>query len=296
MNKSSIKFIISIVISGLLGFLYFFVTSFIRILFPEFGKRLTEISLIVFKSVLVVGIVLCLILLIYITIREFKYMKLFSNELKYNGLTEVIYKEALKRRDQYRKDKSGSGYIGAQICILNYLSFNKRYEEALEIVKEFDFKELKKAMKIEYPNAPKDKIVNYFSLLDVSYATLNECGKVDEADELYKIFETLFNLFIAKYDYLTDILNEIKFNHGIYTKNFEESQSILDILKTSDSVYYPLLKRIYMEKTKETDLNLIEESINAAYERIKNHPTEGFFKQFIEIAKKDIYDGLNKEA
>ena len=295
MAKNIVKLIVSLAIGAICGILCGFILAFVKIVAPQYYDltwSIMKILLWVF-----IGIVF-VVVFIYVgisTIKEFNFMKLFNNELMYNGLTETVYNAASKRKNTYKKNKASVGYVGSVNMMINYLAIEERFDEAEELLNEFDFIELKDKMKIESNNPMRANMVTYFGLLDTAISLYVEKGNAEKIEELYSIFNPLFNLSIAKYDYLTNVLYETKLKYLLFKKEFNEADSILDILKSNEPFLYHafLLDKYKFANVK--DKELIEKTYNDALIEAEKSASKGFYKQAINKKKDELFKDLVEE-
>ncbi|MBO4702825.1 MAG: hypothetical protein J5625_09235 [Lachnospiraceae bacterium] len=295
MAKNIVKLIVSLAIGVICGILCGFILAFVKIVAPQYYDltwSIMKILLWVF-----IGIVF-VVVFIYVgisTIKEFNFMKLFNNELMYNGLTETVYNAASKRKNTYKKNKASVGYVGSVNMMINYLAIEERFDEAEELLNEFDFIELKDKMKIESNNPMRANMVTYFGLLDTAISLYVEKGNAEKVEELYSIFNPLFNLSIAKYEYLTNVLYETKLKYLLFKKEFNEADSILDILKSNEPFLYHafLLDKYKFANVK--DKELIEKTYNDALIEAEKSTSKGFYKQAINKKRDELFKDLVEE-
>ena len=295
MAKNIVKLIVSLAIGAFCGILCGFILTIVKIAAPQYYDltwSIMKILLWVF-----IGIVF-IVVFIYVgisTIKEFNFMKLFNNELMYNGLTETVYNAASKRKNTYKKNKASVGYVGSVNMMINYLAIEERYDEAEELLGEFDFIELKDKMKIESNNPMRANMVTYFGLLDTAITFYVEKNNAEKVEELYSIFSPLFNLSIAKYDYLTNVLYETKLKYLLFKKEFNEADSILDILKSNEPFLYHAFLLDKYKFANVTDKELIEKTYNEALIEAEKSTSKGFYKQAIKKKRDELFKDLVEE-
>ena len=296
MGKRTIKFIITLIVALIIGSAYGFVMGLLKIVFPEYCDLIETVNKIIFWAVMSIIFIVIFIIIGVSTIKEFNFMKLVNNELMYNGLTETIYNAASKRKERYKKNKTSVGYVGSVNMMINYLAMQDKLKEAEEMLEEFDLIELKDKMKIESGNPNRSNATTYFGLLDSAMCLYIELNNKEKVEYIYSIFNPLYNLYIAKFDYLTDVLYEAKVKYLIFNEEFNEANSILDILKSSQPfLYYAFMLDVH-KKQKVTDKELIEETYNNAITEAEKLASKGFFKQSLAKKKEDIYKELAKEG
>lgn len=295
MGKNIVKLIVSLFVGAFVGLCCGIVLFFVKMVFPQYYDLTWNIMRIIFWCLICIVFVVAFIIIGVSTIKEFNFMKLFNNELMYNGLTETVYNAASKRKNTYKKNKASVGYVGSVNMMINYLAIEERYDEAEELLEEFDFIELKDKMKIESNNPMRSNMVTYFGLLDTAISFYVEKENEKKVEELYSIFNPLFNLCIAKYDYLTDVLYETKLKYHLFKKEFSEADSILDILKSNQPfLYYAFLLDKY-KASHETDKELIEKTYNDALAEAEKSTSKGFYKQALNKKKDEIFKDLVEE-
>ncbi len=289
-GKNLIRNIITIFAMILTALLYLIFILVIRILFttPTADSIIHKANIGVI-SIFSLAIVICFIIMAVVTMKEFNYMKLYANELTYNGLSEALRNATLKRKDRF-KNKFSVGYVGSVNILANFLSYEYKYDEAIEMLEEFDLVELKDKMGLEKARPMKDNIVTYFGLLDNLMSLYCQKGDTEKADMLYELFNPLYNAYIHKYDYLTDVLYEAKIKYCILKGNISEADSLLDILKTSSPVLYAYLTMEKFEKTgyEEDALNsILEEANNNLENRVQ---FKKYYSDLLERKKKELTD------
>ena len=295
MGKNIVKLIVSLAVGAFVGLCCGIVLFFVKMVFPQYYDLTWNIMRIIFWCLICIVFVIAFIIIGVSTIKEFNFMKLFNNELMYNGLTETVYNAASKRKNTYKKNKASVGYVGSVNMMINYLAIEERYDEAEELLEEFDFIELKDKMKIESNNPMRSNMVTYFGLLDTAISFYVEKENEEKVEELYSIFNPLFNLCIAKYDYLTDVLYETKLKYHLFKKEFSEADSILDILKSNQPfLYYAFLLDKY-KASPVTDKELIEKTYNDALAEAEKSTAKGFYKQALKKKKDEIFKDLVEE-
>ncbi len=296
MGKRIIKFIIAFVVAIILGAIAGLILAVVRIAAPEYYDLTKFIMNTIFWIIMALAFIVIFIIIGVSTIKEFNFMKLVNNELMYNGLTETIYNEASKRKERYKKNKTSVGYVGSVNMMINFLAMQDKFKEAEEMLEEFDLIELKDKMRIESGNPNRSNSVTYFGLLDTAMCLYIELNNKEKVEYIYSIFNPLYNLYIAKFDYLTDVLYEAKVKYLIFNEEFNEANSILDILKSNRPfLYYAFLLDVHKKK-KETNKDLIEETYNNAITEAEKLASKGFFKQSLAKKKEDIYKELAKEG
>ena len=238
MGKNVIKLIISLAIGVFCGLCCGIILFAVKIFVPQYYDLTWTIMRIIFWILVCMVFIVAIIIIGISTIKEFNFMKLFNNEIMYNGLSETVYNAASKRKNTYKKNKASVGYVGSVNMMINYLAMGDKYDEAEELLEEFDFIELKDKMKIESNNPMRSNMATYFGLLDTAISFYVEEENAEKVEELYSIFSPLFNLCIAKYDYLTNVLYETKVKYLLFKKEFNEADSILDILKSNEPFLY----------------------------------------------------------
>ena len=295
MGKYLVKLVISLAIGAFCGILCGFILALVKIAAPQYYDltwSIMKILLWVF-----IGIVF-VVVFIYVgisTIKEFNFMKLFNNELMYNGLTETVYNATAKRKDNYKKNKASVGYVGSVNMMINYLSMEERYDEAEALLNEFDFTELKDKLKIESNNPMRSNMVTYFGLLDTAINFYVEKNNEEKVEKLYSIFSPLFNLCIAKYDYLTNVLYETKLKYLLFKKEFNEADSILDILKSNEPFLYHAFLLDKYKFANVTDKELIEKTYNDALIEAEKSTSKGFYKQAVKKKRDELLKDLVEE-
>ena len=197
--------------------------------------------------------------------------------------------------NNYKKNKASVGYVGSVNMMINYLAMEDRYDEAEELLQEFDFIELKDKMKIESNNPMRSNMATYFGLLDTAISFYAEKEYSEKVEELYSIFIPLFNLCIAKYDYLSNVLYETKLKYLLYKKEFNEADSILDILKSNEPVLYHAFLLDKYKAAHETDKELIEKTYNDALAEAEKSTSKGFYKQALNKKRDEIIKELVEE-
>ena len=296
MGKRIIKFIIAFVVALILGAIAGLILAVVRIAAPEYYDLTKFIMNTIFWIIMAIAFIVIFIIIGVSTIKEFNFMKLVNNELMYNGLTETIYNEASKRKERYKKNKTSVGYVGSVNMMINFLAMQDKFKEAEEMLEEFDLIELKDKMRIESGNPNRSNATTYFGLLDTAMCLYIELNNKEKVEYIYSIFNPLYNLYIAKFDYLTDVLYEAKVKYLIFNEEFNEANSILDILKSNQPfLYYAFLLDVHRKK-KETNKDLIEETYNNAITEAEKLASKGFFKQSLAKKKEDIYKELAKEG
>ena len=168
MGKNIVKLIVSLAIGAFVGLCCGIILAIVKIAVPQYYDLTWNIMRIIFWSLICIVFVVAFIIIGVSTIKEFNFMKLFNNELMYNGLTETVYNAASKRKNTYKKNKASVGYVGSVNMMINYLAIEERYDEAEELLEEFDFIELKDKMKIESNNPMRSNMATYFGLLDTA--------------------------------------------------------------------------------------------------------------------------------
>ena len=295
MGKRIIKFIIAFVVALILGAIAGLILAVVRIAAPEYYDLTKFIMNTIFWIIMAIAFIVIFIIIGVSTIKEFNFMKLVNNELMYNGLTETIYNEASKRKERYKKNKTSVGYVGSVNMMINYLAIEERYDEAEELLGEFDFIELKDMMKIESNNPMRANMVTYFGLLDTAITFYVEKNNAEKVEELYSIFNPLFNLSIAKYDYLTNVLYETKLKYLLFKKEFNEADSILDILKSNEPFLYHAFLLDKYKFANVTDKELIEKTYNDALIEAEKSTSKGFYKQAIKKKRDELFKDLVEE-
>ena len=295
MGKNIVKLIVSMAIGAFVGLCCGIVLFFVKIAVPQYYDLTWNIMRIIFWSLICVVFVVAVIIIGFSTIKEFNFMKLFNNELMYNGLTETVYNAASKRKNTYKKNKASVGYVGSVNMMINYLAIEERYDEAEELLGEFDFIELKDKMKIESNNPMRANMVTYFGLLDTAISLNVEKCNAEKVEELYSIFNPLFNLSIAKYDYLTNVLYETKLKYLLFKKEFNEADSILDILKSNEPFLYHAFLLDKYKFANVTDKELIEKTYNDALIEAEKSTSKGFYKQVIKKKRDELFKDLVEE-
>ncbi|MBR6383399.1 MAG: hypothetical protein IKS56_05380 [Lachnospiraceae bacterium] len=295
MGKNIVKLIVSLAIGAFCGLCCGIILTVVKIAVPQYYDLTWNIMKIIFWILICLVFVVAFIIIGISTIKEFNFMKLFNNELMYNGLTETVYNAASKRKNTYKKNKASVGYVGSVNMMINYLAMEERYDEAEELLNEFDFIELKDKMKIESNNPMRSNMVTYFGLLDTAISLNVEKDNAEKVEELYSIFNPLFNLSIAKYDYLTNVLYETKLKYLLFKKEFNEADSILDILKSNEPFLYHafLLDKYKFANIK--DKELIEKTYNDALTEAEKTASKGFYKQAIKKKRDELFKDLVEE-
>lgn len=295
MGKNVIKLIISLAIGAFCGLCCGIILFAVKIFVPQYYDLTWTIMRIIFWILVCLVFIVVFIIIGISTIKEFNFMKLFNNELMYNGLTETVYNAASKRKNTYKKNKASVGYVGSVNMMINYLAMEERYDEAEELLEEFDFIELKAKMKIESNNPMRSNMVTYFGLLDTAISLNVEKDNAEKVEELYSIFSPLFNLCIAKYDYLTNVLYETKLKYLLFKKEFNEADSILDILKSNEPFLY---HAFLLDKYKFANINdkeLIEKTYNDALTEAEKSASKGFYKQAVKKKRDELFKDLVEE-
>lgn len=295
MGKNIVKLIVSLAIGAFCGLCCGIILTVVKIAAPQYYDLTWNIMKIIFWILICLVFVVSFIIIGISTIKEFNFMKLFNNELMYNGLTETVYNAAFKRKNTYKKNKASVGYVGSVNMMINYLAMEERYDEAEELLNEFDFVELKDKMKIESNNPMRSNMVTYFGLLDTAISLYVEKDNAEKVEELYSIFSPLFNLCIAKYDYLTNVLYETKLKYLFFKKEFNEADSILDILKSNEPFLY---HAFLLDKYKFANINdkeLIEKTYNDALTEAEKSASKGFYKQAVKKKRDELYKDLVEE-
>ena len=295
MAKYIVKLIVALAIGAFCGILSGFILAFVKIAAPQYYDLTWSIMKILLWVFIVIVFAVVFIYVGISTIKEFNFMKLFNNELMYNGLTETVYNAAAKRKDNYKKNKASVGYVGSVNMMINYLSMEERYDEAEALLNEFDFIELKDKLKIESNNPMRSNMVTYFGLLDTAISFYVEKDNGEKVEELYSIFCPLFNLYIAKYDYLTNVLYETKLKYLLFKKEFSEADSILDILKSNEPFFYHAFLLDKYKFTNVTDKELIEKTYNDALTEAEKSASKGFYKQAVKKKRDELLKDLVKE-
>ena len=295
-GKSAVKLIISTVVGLVLGLIIGIIYIILKILFPNNLGIITDIYKYTAIGLICIAIVVVFIIMFIATIQEFNFMKLYNNELTYNGLSEEIYRAASKRKRRYKNNKYSVGYIESANIIANYFASIEKYDEAIGHIEEFDFNELKKKLKIDSNNPSRTNLVTFFSLADSAISLYAEIDYKEKADEVYSVIQPLYNKYVSKYDFLTNILYEANFKYQLYKENFEEAKSILYILKNTEPFFYYAFKLEYIRAAKEFDEEKIESTLKKAYENAETQVYKKFSIQSVDLAKKHLYEAMNKEA
>jgi pentatricopeptide repeat protein len=295
MGKNIVKLIVSLAIGAFCGLCCGIILTVVKIAVPQYYDLTWNIMRIIFWSLICIVFVVSFIIIGVSTIKEFNFMKLFNNELMYNGLTETVYNAASKRKNTYKKNKASVGYVGSVNMMINYLAMEERYDEAEELLNDFDFIELKDKMKIESNNPMRANMVTYFGLLDTAISFYVEKNNAEKVEEIYSIFSPLFNLCIAKYDYLTNVLYETKLKYLLFKKEFNEADSILDILKSNEPFLYHAFLLDKYKFANVTDKELIEKTYNDALIEAEKSTSKGFYKQAVKKKRDELLKDLVEE-
>lgn len=295
MGKNIVKLIVSLAIGAFCGLCCGIILTVVKIAVPQYYDLTWNIMRIIFWSLICIVFVVSFIIIGVSTIKEFNFMKLFNNELMYNGLTETVYNAASKRKNTYKKNKASVGYVGSVNMMINYLAMEERYDEAEELLNDFDFIELKDKMKIESNNPMRANMVTYFGLLDTAISFYVEKNNAEKVEEIYSIFSPLFNLCIAKYDYLTNVLYETKLKYLLFKKEFNEADSILDILKSNEPFLYHAFLLDKYKFANVTDKELIEKTYNDALIKAEKSTSKGFYKQAVKKKRDELLKDLVEE-
>ena len=295
MGKNVIKLIISLAIGAFCGLCCGIILFTVKIFVPQYYDLTWTIMRIIFWVLVCLVFIVVFIIIGISTIKEFNFMKLFNNEIMYNGLTETVYNAADKRKNSYKKNKASVGYVGSVNMMINYLAMEDKYDEAEELLDEFDFIELKDKMKIESNNPMRSNMATYFGLLDTAISFYVEEENAEKVEELYSIFSPLFNLCIAKYDYLTNVLYETKLKYLLFKKEFNEADSILDILKSNEPFLYHAFLLDKYKFANVTDKELIEKTYNDALTEAEKSASKGFYKQAVKKKRDELLKDLVEE-
>lgn len=294
-SKSVIKFIIAIAAGLFIGLLYSVYTFIVAIFFPQYEESLRKIPGYILIALLSIGAVICFVIFFVSFFRELNYIKLYNNELAYKGFTEELYQATLKRKKRFEKSKFSVGYIGSLNMIAGYLSLQEKNDEIIALLEEIDIDELKKKFRIDSANPPKDNLITFLGLLDSLICVYSETGEKEKEEKTAQIFNTYYNAFIHKYDYLTNILYEGKLRDLLYKGNYDEALSILDIVKGSDEAFYNLFYLDYLYYSKEKDTEKIENAYKASIESNENTRLKGYYNQAAESKKKMILSNIKAE-
>ena len=295
MGKNVIKLIISLAIGAFCGLCCGIILFTVKIFVPQYYDLTWTIMRIIFWILVCLVFIVVFIIIGISTIKEFNFMKLFNNEILYNGLTETVYNAAAKRKNSYNKNKASVGYVGSVNMMINYLAMEDKYDEAEELLDEFDFIELKDKMKIESNNPMRSNMATYFGLLDTAISFYVEEENAEKVEELYSIFSPLFNLCIAKYDYLTNVLYETKVKYLLFKKEFNEADSILDIIKSNEPFLYHAFLLDKYKFANVTDKELIEKTYNDALTEAEKSASKGFYKQAVKKKRDELLKDLVEE-
>lgn len=295
MGKNVIKLIISLAIGVFCGLCCGIILFAVKIFVPQYYDLTWTIMRIIFWILVCMVFIVAIIIIGISTIKEFNFMKLFNNEIMYNGLSETVYNAASKRKNTYKKNKASVGYVGSVNMMINYLAMGDKYDEAEELLEEFDFIELKDKMKIESNNPMRSNMATYFGLLDTAISFYVEEENAEKVEELYSIFSPLFNLCIAKYDYLTNVLYETKVKYLLFKKEFNEADSILDILKSNEPFLYHAFLLDKYKFANVTDKELIEKTYNDALTEAEKSASKGFYKQAVKKKRDELLKDLVEE-
>ena len=298
MGKYIIKLVIALAAGAFLGIISGLIIGFVKIFAPEYYDSTVLFFKILLWGAVCIVIFVTIILIAISTIKEFNFMKLVNNELMYNGLTKTIYDAAEKRRNTKlnRKNKTGVAYVGSTNLMINYLAYEEKYDEAINLLEEFDFNELKEKLKVESNNPQRSNMVTFFGLMDSAFALYTELKNTEKVDELYAIFYPLYNLCIAKYNYLTNVLYETKFKYHIFKEEYNEAESILDILKSNEPILYNAFMLDMFKAKNVKDKELILKTYNDGKAAAEKSVNKAFFVQAMDKKKDEILKELSEEG
>ena len=293
-KRNVITIVSCLIIVIVVPILYFLCSFLIAILFPSKFEQISHFFDIVLYCVIGVSVVVCFLIFALSVLKEFNFIKLYQNELKYNGLSDELYEAALVRKKRYSKDKSSVGYVGSCSIISNYFAYHNREKEALMQIEEFDLEVLEKEMGISKGISSKDKLSTYFALIDQFMCLYTYTNDTENVDKLNDFFEPLYNAYIQKYDYLTDILYETRINYLLYKERYAEADSILDILKNSSPGVYYYLKLESMRVKREFDEDIINQIRDEAYEHCEKLAFRKYYRDTYDYKINQINDLKNK--
>ena len=294
MSKQNIKLLISILAGLVLGLIYVAVNVLTSIFLPAYHEAIKHVIYIVLLSVISIIILIIFVYLVINVSQEMKFQMLVKEELRNNGYSKDLH-DAVEKRLNKNKNKTD---LPTYYDSLNYVAleaqYNNNYEEVFKVYEGINLNELAEKLKVYTGKGNPNNYIAFINMLDIQMSTATYLKDDAKVDEIYPVFEKIYNCYYLKNPALDMTLMECKILYEIYKGKYEKAESSLDSIKEKDNIY-KLIKIIADVLTELGKKTLTVEKLNEYNQKGKEISEASFLKKYQLHLWENFYNNTYKE-
>lgn len=294
MSKQNIKLLISILAGLVLGLIYVAVNVLTSIFLPAYHEAIKHVIYIVLLSVISIIILIIFVYLVINVSQEMKFQMLVKEELRNNGYSKDLH-DAVEKRLNKNKNKTD---LPTYYDSLNYVAleaqYNNNYEEVFKVYEGINLNELAEKLKVYTGKGNPNNYIAFINMLDIQMSTATYLKDDAKVDEIYPVFEKIYNCYYLKNPALDMTLMECKILYEIYKGKYEKAESSLDSIKEKDNIY-KLIKIIADVLTELGKKTLTVEKLDEYNQKGKEISEASFLKKYQLHLWENFYNNTYKE-
>ena len=294
MSKQNIKLLISILSGLVLGLIYVAVNVLTSIFLPAYHEAIKHVIYIVLLSVISIIILIIFVYLVINVSQEMKFQMLVKEELRNNGYSKDLHDAVEKRLNKNKNNTDLPTYYDSLNYVALEAQYNNNYEEVFKVYEGINLNELAEKLKVYTGKGNPNNYIAFINMLDIQMSTATYLKDDAKVDEIYPVFEKIYNCYYLKNPALDMTLMECKILYEIYKGKYEKAESSLESIKEKDNLYN-LIKinaDILTELGKKT---LTVEKLDEYNQKGKEISEASFLKKYQLHLWENFYNNTYKE-
>ena len=294
MSKQNIKLLISILSGLVLGLIYVAVNVLTSIFLPAYHEAIKHVLYIVLLSVISIIILIIFVYLVINVSQEMKFQMLVKEELRNNGYSKDLHDAVEKRLNKNKNNTDLPTYYDSLNYVALEAQYNNNYEEVFKVYEGINLNELAEKLKVYTGKGNPNNYIAFINMLDIQMSTATYLNDDAKVDEIYPVFEKIYNCYYLKNPALDMTLMECKILYEIYKGKYEKAESSLESIKEKDNLYN-LIKinaDILTELGKKT---LTVEKLDEYNQKGKEISEASFLKKYQLHLWENFYNNTYKE-
>lgn len=294
MSKQNIKLLISILAGLFLGLIYVAVNVLTSIFLPAYHEAIKHVIYIVLISIISIIILIIFVYLVINVSREMKFQMLVKEELRNNGYSKDLHNAVEKRLNKNKNKTDLPTYYDSLNYVALEAQYNNNYEEVFKVYEGINLNELAEKLKVYTGKGNPNNYIAIINMLDIQMSTATYLKDDAKVDEIYPVFEKIYNCYYLKNPALDMTLMECKILYEIYKGKYEKAESSLDSIKEKDNLYN-LIKIIADVLTELGKKTLTVEKLDEYNQKGKEISEASFLKKYQLHLWENFYNNTYKE-